>query len=75
MERLYHQLKTLLQHVKRVAYQAGIWCTSEQSEQHAPKPDGWGCTLDEESQQGRSQRGVQLNPLQINDIHDYCICL
>ena len=30
----------LLQHVKRVAYQAGIWCTSELTEQHAPAPEG-----------------------------------
>ena len=40
----------LLQHTKRVAYQAGIRSTSEQSEQHAPTPDGWGWTLDENSQ-------------------------
>ena len=33
----------LLQHVKRVAYQAGIWCTSEQHTR-------WGWTLEEDSQ-------------------------
>jgi len=40
----------LLQHSKRVAYQAGIWSTSEQSEQHAPTPEGWGWTLDKGSE-------------------------
>ena len=43
----------LLQHVKRgVAYQAGIWCTSELTEQHAPSPEGWGWTLHKDSQSG-----------------------
>ena len=50
MERLPPTQDALLQHLKRVAYQAGIWCTSEQSEQHAPTPEGWGWTLDEDSQ-------------------------
>ena len=49
MERLPPTQDALLQHVKRVAYQAGIWCTSEQSEQHTP-PEGWGWTLEEDSQ-------------------------
>ena len=40
MERLPPTQDALLQHVKRVAYQAGIWCTSEQSEQHTPPPEG-----------------------------------
>jgi hypothetical protein len=40
----------LLQHSKRSIYQAGIWSTSDQSEQHAPTPEGWGWTLDEDSQ-------------------------
>ena len=35
----------LLQHLKRVAFEAGIQCTSEQKEQHAPAPEGWGWTL------------------------------
>ena len=38
MERLPPTQDALLQHSKRVAYQAGIWCTSEHSEQHAPTP-------------------------------------
>ncbi len=50
METLPPSQDALLQHCKRVAYQSGIWCTSEQSEQHAPSPDGWGWTLDEQSQ-------------------------
>ena len=40
MERLPPTQDALLQHVKRVAYLAGIWCTSELTEQHAPSPDG-----------------------------------
>jgi len=50
MGRLPPTQDALLQHVKWVAYHAGIWCTSEQSEQHAPAPEGWGWTLDKESQ-------------------------
>ena len=38
-----------LQHSKRVAYQARIWSTSEQSEQLEPVPEGWVWTLDEDS--------------------------
>ena len=49
MERLPPTQDALLQHVKRVAYQAGIRCTSEWSEQHAPMPEGWGWTLDKNS--------------------------
>ncbi len=41
VERLPPTQDALLQHLKRVAYQAGIWCTSEHSEQHAPAPEGW----------------------------------
>ena len=40
----------LLQHSKRVAYQAGIWCTSEHIQQNAPSPENWGWTMDERSQ-------------------------
>lgn len=36
MERLPPTQDALLQHLKRVAYLAGVWCTSEQSEQHTP---------------------------------------
>ena len=34
---------------KLVACQAGMWCTTEQIEQHAPTPEGWGWTIDEDS--------------------------
>jgi len=34
MERLPHNQDALLQHTKHAAYQAGIWCTSEQTERH-----------------------------------------
>ena len=37
----------LLQHAKRALYQAGIWCTSELSEQRRPTPEDWGWILDE----------------------------
>lgn len=50
MERLPPTQDALLQHSKRAAYQAGIWCTSEQSMQNAPTPEGWGWTLDKDSQ-------------------------
>ena len=50
MEELPPAQVSLLQHCKRVAYQSGIWCTSEHSEQHAPSPEGWGWTLGEDSQ-------------------------
>ena len=50
MEKLPPTQDALLQHVKRVAYRAGIWCTSEHSEQHAPMPEGWGWALDKKSQ-------------------------
>ena len=50
MERLPPTQDALLQHTKRVAYQVGIWCTSEHSEQRAPTPEGWGWTLNEENQ-------------------------
>jgi hypothetical protein len=40
MERLPPTQDALLQHSRRVAYQAGIWCTSEQNEQHTKDGDG-----------------------------------
>ena len=40
----------LLQHMKRVAYQSGIWATSELAQQPTPSPEGWGWTLDEKTQ-------------------------
>lgn len=36
--------RRLLQHSKRAVYQAGIWCTSENSQQNAPNPEDWGWT-------------------------------
>ena len=48
MERLPPTQDALLQHTKRAVYQAGIWCTSELSEQHIPTPEDWGWSLDEE---------------------------
>ncbi|KMQ81601.1 hypothetical protein RF55_25812, partial [Lasius niger] len=44
MEKLPPTKDALLQHSKRAAYQAGLWCTSEHSQQHAPNPEGWGWT-------------------------------
>ncbi|KAG1654719.1 hypothetical protein GQR58_024872 [Nymphon striatum] len=43
----------LFQHVKRAAYQGGIWTTSEMIKQHRPLPDGWGWTKDPDSQSWR----------------------
>lgn len=40
----------LLQHAWRTAYQRRIWFTSEQTEQCAPGPEGWGWTRVENSQ-------------------------
>ena len=50
MERLPPTQDARVQHTKHVAYQPGIWCTSEHSEQRAPTPEGWGWTLNEENQ-------------------------
>lgn len=44
MEKLPPTKDALLQHSKRAAYQAGVWCTSEHSQQHTPNPEGWGWT-------------------------------
>ena len=38
-----------MQHTKRAAYQAGIWCTSDQIEQHVPSPEYRGWTLAEDT--------------------------
>ena len=48
MEKLPPTQDALLQHTKRVAYQAGIWCSSSQSMLNAPSPEGWGWTITEE---------------------------
>ena len=37
-----------LQHCKRVAYQAGIWSTSDKAQQEIPSPEGHGWKLTEE---------------------------
>jgi len=50
MEKLPPTQDALLQHAKRAAYQAGVWCTSDLSEQHAPNPKVWGWTLNKDSQ-------------------------
>ena len=50
MDRLPPTQDALLQHTKRVAYQAGIWCTSDLSQKCVPSPEGWGWSLDEDSQ-------------------------
>lgn len=40
----------LLQHIRRVTYQGGIWSTCEKSEQNLPTPEGWGWTFSKDSQ-------------------------
>ena len=40
----------LLQHIRRVTYQAGIWSTCDKSEQKLPSPEGWGWTFNREAQ-------------------------
>ncbi|CAG2058792.1 unnamed protein product, partial [Timema podura] len=45
MHKLPPTREVLLQHSKRVAYQSGIWCTSEHNVQHAPYPEGRGWTM------------------------------
>ena len=48
-ERLPPTQDALMQHTKCAAYQAGIWCTSDQIEQHVPSPEYWGWTLAEDT--------------------------
>ena len=50
MDRLPPTQDALLQHTKRVAYQTGIWCTSNLIQQCVPSPEGWGWSLDKDSQ-------------------------
>ncbi|KAJ3583748.1 hypothetical protein NHX12_015621 [Muraenolepis orangiensis] len=50
MEHIPPTQDSLLQHLKRVAYQSGIWATSELAQQRTPSPDGNGLTLDRDSQ-------------------------
>ena len=50
MEHIPPTQGALIQHVKRVTYQSGIWSTSEKTQQPIPSPEGWGWTLDVDSQ-------------------------
>ena len=50
MESIPPTQDALLQHSKRVAYQAGIWTTSDLAQQQPPSPEGHGWTFDRESQ-------------------------
>ena len=47
MESIPPTKDALLQHIKRVAYLAGIWTTSELTEQNRPSPESSGWKLDE----------------------------
>ena len=49
---MFHK-DALLQHSKRVAYQAGIWATSDLAQQQTPTPERHGWTLDSNSQSWR----------------------
>ncbi|KAK5916101.1 hypothetical protein CesoFtcFv8_001633 [Champsocephalus esox] len=49
MEHIPPTQDSLLQHLKRVAYQSGIWATSELTQQRTPSPEGYGWTLDRDS--------------------------
>eukprot|EP00057_Strongylocentrotus_purpuratus_P020933 XP_011675407.1 PREDICTED: uncharacterized protein LOC100891484 [Strongylocentrotus purpuratus] len=37
----------LLQHIKRVLYQGGIWTTCRQAQPSVPPPEGWGWTMED----------------------------
>ena len=47
MEKIPPTQGALMQHSKRAAYPAGIWCTSELSNQERPSPEGWGWSWDD----------------------------
>lgn len=49
METIPPTQEALLQHCKRVAYQAWIWTTSTSSQQQIPSPEGNGWTIDVET--------------------------
>ena len=49
MENIPPTQDALLQHSKRVSYQAGIWTTSDQPQQEAPSPEEYGCTLNKDN--------------------------
>ena len=48
MEAIPPTQDALLQHCRRVAYQAGIWNTSNKAQQDLPSPEGYGWKLSEE---------------------------
>ena len=50
MESIPPTQDALLQHIRRVTYQAGIWSTCDKSEQKLPSPEGWGWTFNREAQ-------------------------
>ena len=47
MESIPPTSNALLQHAKRVAYQASVWARSEITQQRRPTPESWGWTWDE----------------------------
>lgn len=49
MEALPPTQAALLQHSNRAVYQASIWTTADQPQQQAPSPEGWGWTMDKDS--------------------------
>ena len=49
MENISPTQEALLQHAKHATYQAGIWATSDQVQQHAPSAEGYGWTWDTEA--------------------------
>ena len=48
METIPPSQDALLQHCKRVAYQAAIWSTSDKAQQEIPSPEGHGWKLTKE---------------------------
>lgn len=46
MENIPPTQDALVQHCKRVCYQAGIWTASDIAIQQSPSPEGYGWTLD-----------------------------
>ena len=50
MENIPPTQDALLQHTRRVIYQAGIWSTCDKWEQNLPSAEGWGWTFNRESQ-------------------------
>ena len=50
MENIPPTQDAVLQHSKRVSYQAGIWTTSDLAQKQPPSPEGHGWTFDREHQ-------------------------